>query len=137
MEKFRKNFRAGFGPDPTNFHSLPGCAWEAALKMTKTELELFPTADKYSFFENSIRGGISQISKRYVKANNKYLHDYDETKDNTFLLYVDANNLYGHSMMGKLPVKNFEWITVSKKVFVTNILSDFLLFEIIPLQKYI
>ena len=57
----------------------------------------------YLFVEASIRGGLSQISKRYAKANNKYMTNYDETKTDEYILYLDANNLYGYAMCEYLP----------------------------------
>ena len=110
MEKFRKNCLDNFDLDPMHYVSLPGWSWDAALKKSKVQLELLDNAEMYSFFEGAIRGGISQVTKRYSKANNKYMKEYDETKPNIFLMYLDANNLYGHSMMGKLPTKNFAWV---------------------------
>ena len=47
------------------------------------------------FIEKGMRGGISYIAKRYSKANNKYMENYDSTKGNIFIMYFDANNLYG------------------------------------------
>ena len=65
------------------------------------------------FIESSIRGGISVISHRYARANNPYLKPelYDGSKPNSYLLYVDANNLYGWAMSQKLPVRNFKFLT--------------------------
>ena len=59
-----------YGIDAAHYYSTPGMTWEAALKMTRVNLELFIDEDKYTFIERSIRGGISQISKRHAKANN-------------------------------------------------------------------
>ena len=47
------------------------------LKMTDVKLEKI---DKYLFIEKGSRGGISYIAKRYAKANNKYMNDYNPKK---------------------------------------------------------
>ena len=67
-------------------------------KMTKVELRKVKDSDKYMFFEQEMRGGFSYISKRYSKANNKYCPDYDKTKPEKYIIYLDMNNLYGHTM---------------------------------------
>ena len=61
-------------------------------------------------FEDGIRGGICRTVHRYYKANNKYMKNHDKNKVSLFLLYLDANNLYGWAMSQKLPVDNFKWI---------------------------
>ena len=58
--------------------------------------------DMYLFIERGMRGGITNISKRYSKANNKYMDYYDKSKPSTFIEYLDANNLYGWAMSKKL-----------------------------------
>ena len=64
----------------------------------------------YEFVESSIRGGLSQISKRYAKANNKYMSSgYNEKIDDSYILYLDANNLYGYAMCEYLPKSGFKW----------------------------
>ncbi len=61
--------------------------------------------------EKGIRGGISTITKRYAKANNKYTKGYDKDQVSVYIPYLDANNLYGWAMRHKLPVKDFRWMS--------------------------
>ena len=70
---------------PCHYFSSPGLSWDAILKMTDVKLEKISHIDKYSFIEKGSRGGISYISKRYAKANNKYMSDYDLEKPSTFI----------------------------------------------------
>ncbi|GFT12396.1 uncharacterized protein TNCV_2709711 [Trichonephila clavipes] len=79
--------------------------------MSRVKLELFTDLDMHLFVERGIRGGISMISHRFSSANNKYLDSYDENKPSKYILYLDANNLYGWAMSQPLPTHGFEWIT--------------------------
>ena len=45
--------------------------------------------------EDGIRGGITHAILRYAEANNRYMDHYDESKESSYLGYLDANNLYG------------------------------------------
>ena len=38
------------------------------------------------------------------------MKNYDENKESSFLIYDDANNLYGFAMCKKLPVSDFKWV---------------------------
>ena len=51
--------------------------------------------DMYLFIEKGLKGGISYIAKRYAKANNKYMKNYDPTKPSIYISYLDINNLHG------------------------------------------
>lgn len=111
FENFRDLCLNIYGLDPAHFYTAPGLAWQAALKMTKVNLELFTDPDMHLFIERGLRGGISMISQRYAKANNPYLDDYDSSERNNYLIYLDANNLYGWSMSQSLPTHGFRWLS--------------------------
>lgn len=67
------------------------------------------------FVEKGLRGGIAMISKRYAKANNPYLNDYDPGQPSNYLMYLDANNLYGWAMCQPLPTHDFCWLTTKER----------------------
>ena len=100
--------------DPFWFITAPSLSWQAALKTTKIKLDLISDIDMYNFVKNGIKGGVSYVAKKYSKANNKYMKNFDPQKTSKFIDVVDANNLYGWSMMQPLPYKNFKWITTDK-----------------------
>ena len=78
--------------------------------MTKAELELTPYPNMYIFFEKGTRVGVSYISKRYIKANNKYLKFYDSKQELKHIIYLDANNLDDYAMSRFLTTIGFKWI---------------------------
>ena len=84
--------------------------------LTVVELELFTDLEMHLFVEWGIRGGISMVSKRYAKANNPLVPDYDPSKPNSYIMYLDANNLYGWAMSKPLPKRDFKW----KRVMTTE-----------------
>ena len=59
--------------------------------------------------EKGIRGVICHAIHRYAKANNKQMKNYDKNKEQSYMQYLDANNLYGRAMSQKLPVDGFNW----------------------------
>ena len=96
--------------DPAHFVSLPGLAWQARLKKTNIELELLTDYDMLLMVEKGIRGGICHSIQRYAKANNKYMKNYNNNEESSYIQYLDANNLYGWTLSKKLPTNGFKWI---------------------------
>ena len=78
------------------------------LKMTEIKLKLISDIDKYHFVEKGLRGGISYISKRFSEANNKYIKNYDPTKESKQTIDLDANNVYEWGMSRYLPYGKFK-----------------------------
>ena len=114
------------------------------LKMTKIELELISDSDIYLFLMDTIRGGMTVCNKKYAKADNIYTRKKDGI--NKYLMYLDANNLYGLSMSKPLPYKNFKWsndasegITLNEnnlKLVFIKLISKFLKINIINLKIF-
>ena len=89
FEKLIKVSVNEFGINPLYCVSLPGCTWLCGLKYTGINLQTLQDKDLFLTLENNIRGGISSVmGDRYVKS--------DELKK---IIYIDAINLFGHSMI--------------------------------------
>ena len=110
FEKLRNNSLKNYGLCSSHYLSVPGLTWDAMLKFTKTELELIPDPDMYIFFEKSTRGGISYISNRYSKANNKCLKPYDPKQESKHIIYLDTNSLFGYAISKFPPDSELKWI---------------------------
>ena len=112
FENFRDICLKIYGLDPVYYFTAPGLAWDACLKITDIDLELLSDVNMLLMFEKGIRGGISIISNRYGEANNKYMgQGFNKNKPSKYLMYLDANNLYGCAMSEKLPTHGFKWLT--------------------------
>ena len=112
MVSFRKMCLQNYQLDPYHFYTSPGFAFEAALKMSKVELELIDNPDMHKFIEKGIRGGVSMISHRHAEVDDEHC-----------LSYLDANNLYGWAMCQHLPTSNFKWME-DKECLHLNAIDD-------------
>ena len=111
FEEFRNVCMENYSLDPAWYYTSPGLSWDALLKHSGVKLELLTDPDILLLFEKGIRGGISMISNRFGKANNKFMGEkYDPWSPSKYLAYLDANNLYGWAMMKPLPVGDFKWM---------------------------
>jgi hypothetical protein len=63
------------------------------MKMTRRNLTLLKDPQMFNMIHANLRGVIATITKRYAKANNKYLGDtYNPTEPSSYIPYLDANN---------------------------------------------
>ena len=79
-------------------------------KKKKVNLQLLTDIHMLLMIEEGIRGGMCQSIRSYAKANNKYMNNYNKIIDSSYLMYLDANNLYGWAMSQKLPTNGFKWV---------------------------
>ena len=91
FESFREMCMEHYKLDPAHFYSAPGLAWKAAFKETGINLELLTDIDKLLMF------------------------DYNPEETSKFFQYLDANSLYAHAIVQKLPTHGFAWINQVEK----------------------
>jgi len=138
FEAHRKMTLENYGLDAAHYMTLPSLAWDAAIKMKDEDnverkaagkaaivLENMTDYDMHLFSERGKRGGITMIANREATADNKYIRAMDSATDqrplweraaegeeregDNYILYLDANNLYGKAMSMKLPTGGYRW----------------------------
>lgn len=154
LDYFQNVMFEKYGLDPLHFLGLPQYAWASMLKMrreSEKNIELLSSEEAYIRCEDSIRGGISIVPGTIAESNNCYYYDniknkvillneeeaiekkiYNKNLKKSYILYCDANNLYGNAMIMKLPYsdhqffdeKNEEFEKMSKIDYYENIDVD-------------
>ncbi|XP_025271017.1 uncharacterized protein LOC112639903 [Camponotus floridanus] len=127
FENFRAACLESYGLDPAYYFTLPGYTWDTMLKYTGytgVRFELLTDIDMMMFVERGIRGGLSQCSNRYARANNKYMSAYNLSRPSIYLMYLDINNLYGWAMCQPLPYERFEWVDDLERLDVMSVPED-------------
>lgn len=122
FENFRNNCLNDYQLDPVHYFSSAHFTMDAFLRYSDQTIDLIRDVNMYLLFKKLVKGGLSMVSKRFSEASNKYLTPTLPVSDSTYLLYLDANNLYGWAMMQPLPYRNFKWHQVSSEL-VSHILN--------------
>jgi len=99
FETFRTTSLEEDGLEPLSFFSIPGMSYASAIKQLENPIELITDPEMYNFFDKAKRGGMTFVNKHHAISD-----------EETELLYVDANNLYGLALSQKLPYSNLEWV---------------------------
>ena len=111
FENFRSNCLQQYNIDPCYYFSAPHFTFDAFLRHSSLTVELLSDINQYLFIIKGIRGGMSMVCKRYALTSNKYVEGYNSSKSSSFILYLDANNLYCRAVQEYLPWKNVEWMS--------------------------
>jgi len=107
--------------DPANYISSPGLAWDAMLLNTGVSLQNMTDLQVLDIMERQKKGGLTFVgAQRHVKANNKYMENYDSNKESNYIMYLDANNLYGWAMSQFLP---YDDVKINKEITIDEILN--------------
>jgi hypothetical protein len=110
FEEFRKMVINDHKLDPVNYLTAPSLFNDILYYSTKKEVKNIKDIDKLLMFEKAKRGGnCTTGADRYVRANNKYMKEYDNTIPSTFIYYIDANGLYSGCMTKPLPYGGYKW----------------------------
>lgn len=111
FQKFRKTCKQHYKLDPAFYITAPSLSFDAMLLKTGVQLELVSDLFIIRMIQSGIRGGLCMCSHRYAKANNKYIPDYNTSKPQSYIVYLDCNNLYGFSMCQYLPYSGFRFLS--------------------------
>ena len=109
FQAFRNQSLDEYQLDPAYFVSAPQLAWNALLKHIDRPIPLITEPEMYRMIQPNIRGAVWYASVRYARANNKLMGSlYDPRLPTSYIMEVDANNLYGRAMSQEMPDGNFE-----------------------------
>ena len=112
FQAFRNNSLDEYQPDPAYFVSAPQLAWNTQLEHIDRPSPLITDPEMYRMIQTNIRGGICHASVRYARANNKLMGSlYDPRQPTSYIMEVDANNLYGWAMSQEMPDGYIEWLS--------------------------
>src|SRR5690606_7964853 len=113
FENFRRVMLERYKLEPLWYYGLSNMTFDNFLKYTKSEIKCFKQNEINLALEiqRNLRGGISMISKRYSRANNKYMGElYNPNEESSYIIMKDMCNLYGRAMIDYLPIGEFEYI---------------------------
>lgn len=121
-ENFRSNCMRDYELDPAHYLSSAHFTFDAFMRKTRCIMDKFHDADHYLFVNRAIRGGVSMICRRHAQANNKYMTNFNPKEPSSYIIYLDANNLYGWAMSQYLPTGGLRWMN-SEELNIEQIMS--------------
>ena len=114
FEEFRGVCMGNYGLDPEYYVSSQQLSWDAMLRNTNCTFDLITDREMFSMVQVGIRGGVSMIPTRYAQANNPDLTAFDPARSTSYIIYLDANNLFVWAMCQPMPIGGFEWMRAAE-----------------------
>ncbi len=100
FEEFRKTCLEQYKLDPSHYISLSSFSYDAMLKFCNCEIECMSDISQYSFIQDMIRGGVTNVSSRWCVKE----------KESDRIIFLDANALYAHCLCMYLPIGGYMWL---------------------------
>lgn len=114
FERYRNMGMRQFSLDPVFFFSASHYSWNCMLKFTGAQIELIQDTEMWHWVRSAVRGGLTYVVRRYMKANLPHLPDYREEEASTQLCYLDCRGLYSYCLRRPLPLGNYKWLSEKK-----------------------
>ena len=92
-----------------HYLSTLGYSCDAMLRFSDFNLRRISVIGKHQFIESTLRDCISVTFKEYTEISNKFSKFYYAKKLTSYIIYLDANNLYKHSMIKLLLTQIPDW----------------------------
>ena len=124
FQMFRNNSFNEYQLFPAYFVSAQQLAWNALVKHINWPIPLITDPELYRMIQPNIQRGICQASIRYARANNKLMGSLYDQKPTSYIMEVNANNLYGWTMSQEMPDGNFEWVSEDEFRNMEQLLND-------------
>ena len=116
FEMFRNNSLEEYQLDPAYFLNAPQIALNAILKHIDRQIPLIINLEMYCMIHPNISGNICHAYVRYARANKKLISFfYDPRQPTSYIMEVDANNLYGWAVSQEMPEGDFEWLSQDER----------------------
>ena len=109
FQAFRNKSLDEYQLDQAYFVGALQLAWNALLTHIDRPISLITDPEMYRMIKPNICGGICHVSVRCARANNKLMGSlFDPRLQTSYIMEVDANNLFGCAMSQEMPDGDFE-----------------------------
>ena len=112
FELFRKNTMNNSGLDAAKFVTKHSLNFQEYLLLSREKIPLITDREILDFIQKGIKGGFSVINQKLAIANNPLCPQfYNPSKPKSYMLYLDANNLYSKALSFKLAFSEYRWLS--------------------------